>query len=192
MDCLQHQLKEHYTWWEGVNQDNDYENIYPNTDWTKEEYEELFSYIGKGWLVPDDTGNSKGYIINEDWEGEPMWKPPDEEKTRKEEALEEWNKRKEEAIKEWYDTINLFHCIIRHTNKKDGTLIYYHKKQLLRLYNNDYEGDIAIDKLCNLFRNFPELYEEDCFVITEKTFRIKNYNELTTAYATYKQLQDPR
>jgi len=180
MDGLQHQLKEHYTWLEGNNQDNDYENIYPNKYWTKEEYEELFSYIGKGWLVPDDTGNSNGYIINEDWEGEPMWKPG-KEKTRQAQVIEEW-----------YNTRTLFRIIMEKYYPDPEKLIYYRKEKLLKMYNDECVEEITMAELCNLFRNFPELYDEDCFVITEKTFRIKNHYELAMAYATYKQLQDPR
>ena len=179
MDGLQHQLKEHYKWFI-LESDNGFQNIYPNTDWTKEEYEELFSYIDKGWLIAADTVISNGFIINEDWEGEHLWKP-EKEKTRQAAAIEEW-----------YNTRSLFRIIMEKYYPDAGKLIYYRKEKLLKMYNDECVEEITMAELCNLFRNFPELYDEDCFVITEKTFRIKNHYELTTAYATYKQLQDPR
>ena len=178
MDGLQEQLKQHHKWFI-LESDNGYQNIYPNTDWTKEEYEELFSYIDKGWLIAD-TVISNGFIINEDWEGEPLWKP-EKEKTRKEEAIEEW-----------YNTRALFGIIMEEHNSDTGKLIYYRKEKLLKMYNDQCVEELTMSELCSLFRNFPELYDEDYFVITEKTFRIKNYSELTMSYATYKQLQDPR
>ena len=185
MDCLHEQLKEHYKWFI-LESDNGYQNIYPNTDWTKEEYEELFSYIDKGWLIAD-TVISNGFIINKDWEGEHLWKP-EEEKTRKEQVIEEW-----------YNTRSLFRIIsdnakfaMEEHNSNTGKLIYYRKEKLLKMYNDQCVEELTMSELCSLFRNFPELYDEDSFVITEKTFRIKNYDELTMAYATYKQLQDPR
>ena len=79
MDGLHEQLKEHYKWFI-LESSNGYQNIFPNTDWTKEEYDELFTYIDKGWLIAADTVISNGFIINEDWEGEHLWKP-EKEKT---------------------------------------------------------------------------------------------------------------
>ena len=178
MDCLHEQLKEHYKWFI-LESDNGFQNIYPNTDWTKEEYEELFSYIDKGWLIAD-TVISNGFIINEDWEGEHLWKP------------EEDHILKYKAIEQYSHTRNLFGMILNEHNSDTGKLIYYRKEKLLKMYNDQCVEELTMSELCSLFRNFPELYDEDYFVITEKTFRIKNYSELTMAYATYKQLQDPR
>ena len=72
MCSLQEQLEEHSKYVLS-DQQSGFNNIFPNTDWTKEEYDELFSYIDRGWLVPDDTGNSRGFIINQDWMEEPLW-----------------------------------------------------------------------------------------------------------------------
>ena len=177
MDSLHEQLKEHYKWFI-LESGNGYQNIFPNTDWTKEEYEELFSYIDKGWLIAD-TEISNGFIINEDWEGEHLWKP-EEEKTRKAELIEEY-----------CNTRGLFGIILNEHNSDTGKLIYYRKETLLKIYNDASIEKITMAELCNLFRNFPELYEEDCFIITEKTFRIKNYASLDMAYMTYKEFYDP-
>ena len=177
MDSLHEQLKEHYKWFI-LESSNGYQNIYPNTDWTKEEYEELFSYIDKGWLIAD-TVISNGFIINEDWEGEHLWKP------------EEDNILKYKAIEKYSHTRNLFGLIINEHSSNTGKLIYYRKEKLLKMYNDECVEEITMAELCNLFRNFPELYEEDCFIITEKTFRIKNYASLDMAYMTYKEFYDP-
>ena len=53
------------------NEDEDYSNIYPNEGWVLNDYKELFTYIGKGYLVQCHDNNA--FMINEEWEGDPMW-----------------------------------------------------------------------------------------------------------------------
>tara|TARA_R110000751_G_scaffold9901_1_gene36343 strand:+ start:373 stop:744 length:372 start_codon:yes stop_codon:yes gene_type:complete len=59
------------------NEDEDYSNIYPNEGWNLEDYKNLFTYIGKGYLIQCYDNNA--FMINEDWEGEPMWEKEEEE-----------------------------------------------------------------------------------------------------------------
>ena len=81
--------------------------------------------------------------------------------------------------------------IINEHSSNTGKLIYYRKEKLLKMYNDDFIGQKTMSELCDLFRNFPELYEEDCFTITDKTFRIKNYAALDMSYMTYKEFYNP-
>jgi hypothetical protein len=52
--------------------------IKPHHDWDLEDYKMLHNYIHDGWIV-EDCDNSymnDSYIINPEWEGEPLWTPP--------------------------------------------------------------------------------------------------------------------
>ena len=178
MCSLQEQLEEHSKF-VFSDKESGFNNIFPNKDWTKEEYDELFSYIDRGWLVPDDTGNSRGFIINKYWVGEPLW------------ASQEDHILKYKAIEKYSHTRNLFGMILNEHNSDTGKLIYYRKEKLLKMYNDEFIGQKTMSELCELFRNFPELYEEDCFTITDKTFRIKNYAALDMSYMTYKEFYNP-
>jgi len=55
-----------------------YSNVFPHKNWTLDQYQEMFKYIDEGWLMqtPD---HYCGFIVNPDWEGEPMWEPEEEE-----------------------------------------------------------------------------------------------------------------
>ena len=49
-------------------------NIWPHGDWTIEDYECLFNYIERGYLVQSGAWeNPHAFIINEEWEGDPLW-----------------------------------------------------------------------------------------------------------------------
>jgi hypothetical protein len=52
-----------------------YTNIFPLDDWTLSEYKVFGNFIHKGWLIQGDDYDKhyNGFIINPDWEGEPMW-----------------------------------------------------------------------------------------------------------------------
>jgi len=50
----------------------DYDNIFPHDCWTLEEYKEFFEYVNKGWLIQSDSYENNGFIINPEWEGEPL------------------------------------------------------------------------------------------------------------------------
>ena len=52
-----------------------YTNIFPLDDWTLSEYKVFSNFIHKGWLIQGDDYDThyNGFIINPDWEGEPMW-----------------------------------------------------------------------------------------------------------------------
>ena len=43
-----------------------YYGIYPEDDWEKEDYKEMFKYITKGYLVQHDHGVA--FVINEEWD----------------------------------------------------------------------------------------------------------------------------
>jgi hypothetical protein len=68
---LHEQLTEH------IKYPKDYDNIFPHPNWTLEEYQELFRYIQAGWLMLCDNSSDflYGFVINEHWDEEPMWKP---------------------------------------------------------------------------------------------------------------------
>ena len=73
---LHEQLTKH------IEDPDSYSNVFPNKNWTLDQYQEMFEYIGKGWLVQSD---SCGFIVNPEWEGEPMWEPEEEKKMVKKE-----------------------------------------------------------------------------------------------------------
>jgi hypothetical protein len=58
----------------------EYNNIWPHSYWTIAEYKELFEYIDKGWIIQGDAWDIKcnGFIVNPDWEGQPLWVKPTE------------------------------------------------------------------------------------------------------------------
>lgn len=68
---LHEQLAKH------IEDPEEYSNVFPQKDWTIDQDREMFEYIGKGWLV--QSSDSYGFIVNPDWEGEPMWEPEEEE-----------------------------------------------------------------------------------------------------------------
>jgi hypothetical protein len=49
--------------------------IRPQDDWECYDYRQLHYFIKQGWIVSDDYYNDY-YIINPEWEGEPLWTPP--------------------------------------------------------------------------------------------------------------------
>ena len=53
-------------------------NVFPDKNWTLDQYQEMFEYIGQGWLV-QTTDHHCDFIVNPEWEGEPMWEPEEEE-----------------------------------------------------------------------------------------------------------------
>tara|TARA_Y100000004_G_scaffold176728_1_gene217551 strand:- start:37 stop:273 length:237 start_codon:yes stop_codon:yes gene_type:complete len=56
--------------------DDKYANIWPNDDWTIEDYKWMFYYINKGYLVQntwDISWANNAFVINEEWEGDPLW-----------------------------------------------------------------------------------------------------------------------
>ena len=71
---LHEQLKVH------IKHPEEWDNIFPvNNNFTLEEYEEMMDYISQGWLVQSDGWNNKGFIVNPDWDREPLWEPEEEE-----------------------------------------------------------------------------------------------------------------
>jgi len=78
-----------------LHSDCDYENIFPNKTWKLEDYEELFKYISPGYLVHAEC--SPGFVVNPDWDEEPMWEPElcsedeDDDKMECPECLEKFN-----------------------------------------------------------------------------------------------------
>ena len=57
-----------------------YTNIFPLDDWTLSEYKVFMEFIHKGWLIQGDDYDKhyNGFIINPEWEGEPMWEEEEE------------------------------------------------------------------------------------------------------------------
>ena len=57
--------------------------IYPTKEWTLQEYQEFFEYFEKGWIIQgdcyDNPEGKNGFIINPEWEDEPMWENEEEE-----------------------------------------------------------------------------------------------------------------
>jgi len=51
--------------------DGEYANVWPNRDWKMEDYECMFYYIERGYLVQSSEDNT--FEINEEWEGDPLW-----------------------------------------------------------------------------------------------------------------------
>ena len=51
--------------------ETEYDNIFPNKNWGIKEYEEFFTYVSSGYLV--QSPDSGGFMVNEEWEGEPEW-----------------------------------------------------------------------------------------------------------------------
>lgn len=53
-----------------IHHDKDnYNNIFPEDDWEKEDYVEMFKYIKKGYLVQGDAWEmAYGFVINEEWD----------------------------------------------------------------------------------------------------------------------------
>lgn len=52
--------------------------IYPTKEWTLEEYQEFFEYFEKGWIIQGDPYDlqwegKNGFIVEPEWEDEPMW-----------------------------------------------------------------------------------------------------------------------
>lgn len=56
----------------------EFTHIWPNEDWTTEDYKELFKYIEEGWIIQGDAYylGTNGFVINDEWEDEPLWTPP--------------------------------------------------------------------------------------------------------------------
>jgi hypothetical protein len=50
--------------------DDEYGNIFPNDDWTLQDYKDIFWCINKGYLV-QDCGTS--FMINQEWEGDDIY-----------------------------------------------------------------------------------------------------------------------
>jgi len=79
-----------------------YTNIFPLDDWTLSEYKEFMEFIHKGWLIQGDDYDKhyNGFIINPDWEGEPMWEEVTQEDQEEEPKPKFKIKRKEPAKEE--------------------------------------------------------------------------------------------
>ena len=75
----------------------EYDNIFPMREWTLQEYRQIFYLIHKGWLV--QSSENVGFIVNPEWEGEPLWEC-EEEETEEEEELK-WKYIKEYLNYEW-------------------------------------------------------------------------------------------
>ena len=55
-------------------EDDEYNNVWPHSDWTIEDYRKLFYHIDKGYLVQGEYYETENaFIINESWEGDPLW-----------------------------------------------------------------------------------------------------------------------
>ena len=54
--------------------ETEYDNIFP-IDWEKNEYEDFFRFVLSGYLV--QSSDSVGFVVNEEWEGEPEWENED-------------------------------------------------------------------------------------------------------------------
>jgi hypothetical protein len=50
--------------------DNEYRNVFPNDNWSAQDYKDIFWCIDKGYLV-QNCGTS--FIINEEWEGDDVY-----------------------------------------------------------------------------------------------------------------------
>ena len=71
---LHEQLKAH------IKDPEEWNNIMPvNCNFTLEEYEEMMYYISQGWLVQNDGWPNNGFIVNPEWDREPLWEPEEEE-----------------------------------------------------------------------------------------------------------------
>lgn len=55
----------------------EFDNIYPHDCWTLEEYKEFFKYIEKRWIL-QSWDHYCGFIVNQEWEGDPLWTPAEE------------------------------------------------------------------------------------------------------------------
>ena len=53
------------------NENEDYNDVFSNDDWTIQDYRDFFWCIEKGYLVQADFKNT--FIINEEWEGEDIY-----------------------------------------------------------------------------------------------------------------------
>ena len=60
----------------------EFDNVFPNTDWTLQDFKDLFSMIEKGYLVQQCF--STAFMINEEWEGEDIYKEEFEEEEESE------------------------------------------------------------------------------------------------------------
>lgn len=66
-----------------INNPQKYTNIWHNIDWTLEDYKELFEYIDEGWIIQNDYClDNNAFIINPQWEGEPLWTPPEKQEIK--------------------------------------------------------------------------------------------------------------
>jgi hypothetical protein len=52
--------------------DDEYGNIFPNDDWTLQDYKDIFWCINKGYLV-QDLSRGTVFMINEEWEGDDIY-----------------------------------------------------------------------------------------------------------------------
>ena len=57
-------------------------DLTPHEDWDLQDYKDLHYYIKKGWIVENTTlfpyecqFQNDYYMINPEWEGEPLWTP---------------------------------------------------------------------------------------------------------------------
>ena len=48
-----------------------YGDIWPMSDWKIEDYNEMFYYIDKGYIVQSVETNN--FVINEEWDDDPLW-----------------------------------------------------------------------------------------------------------------------
>ena len=52
--------------------DDEYGNVFPNDDWTLQDYKDIFWCINKGYLV-QDLSRGTVFMINEEWEGDDIY-----------------------------------------------------------------------------------------------------------------------
>tara|TARA_R110001606_G_scaffold289289_2_gene437324 strand:+ start:1166 stop:1396 length:231 start_codon:yes stop_codon:yes gene_type:complete len=53
------------------NEEEDYHDVFSNTDWTIQDYRDFFWCVDRGYLVQDCA--KAGFMINEEWEGDDIY-----------------------------------------------------------------------------------------------------------------------
>lgn len=115
------------------NEEEDRYNIFPNTDWTLQDFKDLFSMIEEGYLVQEE---SCWFIINEEWDREDIYKEEFEEEEEEEKELPE-------ELKEW--VLENMKAVEEHTLEEDKAMLFInfleenqHNPTFIKLYN-EYE-----------------------------------------------------
>ena len=63
------------------NNPEEFTYIKPHYDWLLQDYKDLHSYLEEGWIVTHEYYCDR-FIINPEWEDEPLWTPPQKKKLK--------------------------------------------------------------------------------------------------------------